>query len=42
MPAGMVPMAQQPIMGSFEGCDNSQPTGAPGLQGLLGSRALGL
>lgn len=27
MPAGMVPMAQQPIIGSFEGCDNSQPTG---------------
>jgi len=27
MPAGMVPMTQQPMMGNFEGSDNSQPTG---------------
>ena len=30
MPAGMVPMTQQPMMGNFEGSDNSQPTGVLG------------
>ena len=36
MPAGMVPVAQQPMMGSFEGStENSQPAGVrPAVSGL--------